>query len=311
MTRILENPDILRSIFEDSTEGVVIIDDSNSILACNPAMQHIFGYELEELIGKSLNLLLPKRYTNHQSHITNYKAAGKSHIMGYGREVSGMHKNGHEVALEVGVSKAYIDGRYILTGIVRDITERKQAQEELKRLALIDPLTNVYNRNFLYTHLQHTLLEAARYNKHFAILFFDLNRFKMANDKYGHSVGDAILVEFVARIKKSIRSSDVLARTGGDEFILIAPTADDITHAAIAKKILETIQEPFTTENHKIEIGVSIGIALYPHDGDAADILIKNADTAMYQAKTKPASSYVLYSSIKQNDTACTSCINH
>ena len=169
---------------------------------------------------------------------------------------------------------------------VMDVTDRKAAEEKIQRLAHYDEVTSLPNRNLMYQHVQHLLARCQRHGGRFAMLFVDLDHFKEINDTQGHAAGDRVLKEVAARLSDCLRDSDMIARFGGDEFIvLIEGTAgrDDITR--IARKICDAVATPFVVNGNAHHVTASIGISVYPEDGTDAETLCKHADMAMYQAK--------------------------
>ncbi len=188
----------------------------------------------------------------------------------------------------------------LLQGIVQDISQLKKAEEEIRFLAFYDGLTGLANRMLFMDRLDQTLADAKRNNHHFALLFLDLDNFKGINDTLGHQIGDLLLKKVAERIKNSTRNTDsatriaapsgqndsVIARLGGDEFTILVPHLKDPEYASlIARRLLRTIPEGYTIEGHEVTITTSIGISIFPEDGTQADILLKNADNAMYHAK--------------------------
>jgi len=195
----------------------------------------------------------------------------------------------------------------IVRGTLRDITEQHEADERIRRLAYFDGLTGLPNRS-LFTHLMvHALAQAARRGTRVALLFIDLDDFKMINDKFGHDAGDDVLTAFAARLTAELRGSDAAgraqppeaaARLGGDEFVvLIEDFADADQVAAMSQRILAATQIPFQAGRERPTIGVSIGIAVFPQDGDSFERLLKCADIAMYAAKQAGKNSYRFFSS--------------
>jgi len=183
-----------------------------------------------------------------------------------------------------------------LVGTVYDITARKQAEEEIKRLAFHDGLTGLANRVLLKERLDLELAHARREGTTLAVLFIDLDRFKLVNDSLGHSVGDWLICEVADRLRGCLRDSDTVARQGGDEFIIVLP---DVKHQGnvkqIADKILRSIQEPYQWEEQELFVSCSIGVALYPVNGETVDDLLKNADAAMYYVKNKGKGAFQFY----------------
>lgn len=184
-----------------------------------------------------------------------------------------------------------------LVAIVVDITDVKEAQEKLRRASLHDPLTGLPNRAMLFEHAAHMLPHASRlHQKHAALLFLDLDRFKPINDLHGHETGDTVLKMIASRLAAMLRSEDVVARLGGDEFVVLL---HDIKDATVAKdaagRIIHAINEPYPIGNLQLALSTSIGIAVFPEDGQDIDTLISNADTAMYQAKQAGRNNYQFY----------------
>jgi len=183
-----------------------------------------------------------------------------------------------------------------LLSITRDITERKAASEHIQHLAHHDALTGLANRALLHERLAQAILLAQRKNEPLAVIFIDLDRFKHVNDSLGHQAGDCLLVEVAQRLQTCVRTSDTLARLGGDEFVLVLldiTGSHDATH--VVQKIFTALQQPFLLEDREVTVTPSIGISLFPEDGRNADELIRNADTAMYQAKEAGRNSFHFY----------------
>ena len=204
----------------------------------------------------------------------------------------------------------------LMEGTVQDITERKQAEDQIRFLAYYDGLTNLPNRSLFMEHMNRVLESARRQQRTFGTLFLDLDRFKRINDTLGHRVGDRLLVEVAERLKKCLRSSDTVARgdplhlgetvarLGGDEFtVLITDIARGEDGAVVARRILEAVNRPFRIDEHEFHISASIGISLFPHDGADMESLLKNADAAMYHAKEAGGGRYQFYNT-SMNATA-------
>ncbi|MFT3930951.1 MAG: EAL domain-containing protein [Spongiibacteraceae bacterium] len=183
-----------------------------------------------------------------------------------------------------------------VSGAVIDITERKLAEQQMQYIATHDALTGLPNRFMFTSLLNHTIDMAARYHNRFAVLFIDLDRFKSINDALGHQAGDQLLVEIAHRISKSVRSSDVLARLSGDEFVVLVPELEDEEAAAVvARKIIAETSRPYMLLGQQCQVTASIGICIYPKDGDNEQLLMKNADAAMYIAKDAGKNNYQFY----------------
>ncbi|MEO6117621.1 MAG: GGDEF domain-containing protein [Methylotenera sp.] len=175
-----------------------------------------------------------------------------------------------------------------MVGTHSDITELKKSEEIIWKQANFDALTGLPNRRMFFDHLDSEIKRMSRANAMFALMFFDLDGFKSVNDQYGHHTGDKLLIEVSNRVSQCIRESDVFARLGGDEFIIIVTGFESPTYVEkVADKILQTLNQPFIFEENTVNISASIGISIYPQDGENEDILINHADSAMYAAKSK------------------------
>ena len=213
-----------------------------------------------------------------------------------------IHKSGRRIPVRVSVNALYdAHGRISgFLGITHDISEQLKAEEKLEQLAYFDQLTQLPNRMLYNDRLNQTIEMAKRHNAHFSIFFLDLDKFKFVNDNYGHEVGDKLLIHVAEVISHCIRKSDTVARLGGDEFTVILPGIDShydkLAVGLLAEKIIEKLCEDIIIDNHTLQIGVSIGISIYPQDGDEAVSLNKHADIAMYHAKDHGRGRYFFYS---------------
>jgi len=178
--------------------------------------------------------------------------------------------------------------------VARDITERKKAEAQIHQLAYYDFLTHLPNRRLLLDRLKQSLVQAKRYQRSVAVMFLDLDRFKLINDTLGHDVGDELLKAVATRLNACVRSGDTVARQGGDEFIIVlAEVAQPPDAALVAEKIIGTLRQPISVNGHELQITTSIGISLFPVNGtDDAQELMKKADTAMYAAKEAGRNGY-------------------
>jgi diguanylate cyclase (GGDEF)-like protein/PAS domain S-box-containing protein len=211
-------------------------------------------------------------------------------------EIRIRRRDGQERWLDYSAGVIEYGGRSAVLGTAFDVTERKRAEEQIRTLAYHDTLTGLPNRLLFHDRLQVAVAQAHRAGGHLALLFLDLDRFKVINDSLGHGLGDRLLQEVGLRLRGSLREGDTVSRLGGDEFTLLLPGIGRAVDAAkVAEKILETLREPIRVEGHDLFVTASIGIALYPEDGAGAEALVKNADTAMYRAKEQGRDNYQLY----------------
>lgn len=272
-------------------DGIGILDEQLEFTYANEALAHLFGFaEPESLLGRSLcDIYEPPEQVR---FITTIVPAVRQQGRWRG-EAAGLRRDGTVFPQEVSLTSIG-SGRMVC--VVRDITERTYAEEQIKHLAYHDALTALPNRLLFKDRLTVALSQAQRTHSRLAVLFLDLDRFKFINDSLGHNVGDHLLQAAALRVQSCVRDSDSVARLGGDEFtILLANLSRSEDAAPIAEKILDSIRQPFEIEGHEFYISTSVGISLYPEDGGDADSLIKNADTAMYQAKELGRDNFQLF----------------
>ena len=181
--------------------------------------------------------------------------------------------------------------------IARDITQSKESQARIRYLAHYDPLTGLPNRTLLADRMKSAIADAARYSFRFALLFVDLDRFKLVNDSLGHEIGDKLLKIVAERMHSSVRATDTVSRMGGDEFIVLlsqVPSAE--VAARVAEKLIEAVSQPYKIEQHELVVTASIGISIYPDDGREAGSLMRSADASMYSAKEAGRNQYQFHS---------------
>ncbi|HEX5804163.1 MAG TPA: EAL domain-containing protein [Azospira sp.] len=290
-----ENEETIRlwaTVFENSGEAVMITDPQNRIISVNQAFTHITGYAPGEVIGENPSKLGSGRHDATFFAEMWRRLSGSGHWQG---EIWDRRKSGEIYPKWLGIS-AVRDTHDRLThyvAVFSDISERKAAQERIEYLARHDPLTGLPNRATLADRLEQALAHAARTQTRIAMLFLDLDRFKTINDSLGHPVGDALLQELTRRLKGAVRETDTVSRLGGDEFVILAGELNDPEMAgSIAGKILAAVHQPFVIDGHRLLTSISIGIALYPDDGDDFGTLLKKADIAMYHAKDAGRNTY-------------------
>ncbi len=284
-----------RTLVESSTDAILMLDRERNVVTCNQAFLALFGYRKGEVEGKSIRIIHPS-----MDSFRSYGEAAYTLVERVGslrEEWDFMRKDGTIFLAEIVTSPIRApDGTatgYIC--IIRDITERKRAEEELEYMATHDALSGLPNRTLFTDRLSMALIQARRSQKTLAVMMLDLDYFKDVNDSLGHSVGDHLLRAVGNRLRELLRQGDTVARIGGDEFLLLLPEIARVEDAiTIAQKILEGFRSPFVLNDHEIYITASIGIAIYPDDDDA-DILIKNADAAMYCAKDKGRDTFERY----------------
>ncbi|HUP62661.1 MAG TPA: PAS domain S-box protein [Thermoanaerobaculia bacterium] len=277
-----------------SMDGIGILDHRLDFTYVNDSLAKLFGYHKPaELLGKSLCDL----YEPHEQVrlITTIMPVVQQRGRWRG-EATGLRRDGANFPQEISLTAISGDG---IVCVVRDITERTYAEEQIKHLAYHDALTNLPNRLLFKDRVTVALSHAQRQRTPLAVLFLDLDRFKVINDSLGHNIGDQLLQAVSTRVQACVRDSDTVARLGGDEFTVLLPSLQRSEDAApVAEKIIEAIRHPFTIEGREFFITTSIGISLFPEDGTDAEALIKNADTAMYQAKELGRDNYQLFNAV-------------
>lgn len=280
------------TVIETAPEPVVVYDAEGQISYLNSAFSRVFGWTLKETRGQEINFV-PTESLPETRWISTKIARGEA-ISGI--ETYRLTRDGDKV--EVSISGAgFFDSQGTLQGSIitlQNIADRRQSEEDIKFLAYHDTLTGLPNRTSFYMRLEDELIQSqgrAGRNRRavrdkWALLFLDLDKFKDINDTLGHDVGDELLKLVATRLKQRLRKSDYVFRLGGDEFtVLLNNLTRDTDVAKVAKKLQDEIAKPFHIKNHELHISVSIGISLYPDDGEDVETLVKNADMAMYAAK--------------------------
>ncbi len=302
------------ALSETTSDAILQINDDFTIQFANTAIESVFGYSSNELKGGSFSLLFPPPvYKRYQSTFKKYFIIDDKHREAKSLtnviEILGQTRKGEIIPLEISFGNSRsVAGARILTCIVRDITERKKTERKLKYLAYHDRLTDLGNRDFFNISLVNFLTLVKRSEDAMgALLFLDLDGFKKVNDTLGHNIGDMILMECARRLSNCLRESDIvyrfsdddnypakskedLFRFGGDEFVILLTNLQKPTDAAVvAQKIIDTVKRPYFVKEYKtisrITLGVSIGIAMIPANGNDPTSLISSADVAMYKAK--------------------------
>jgi diguanylate cyclase (GGDEF)-like protein/PAS domain S-box-containing protein len=273
------------TVFDSSPVAIVVTDANGFILRVNQAFTQLSGYSALEARGRKANLLRSGRHDDAFYAELWESIIQRGHWSG---EIWNRHRNGQIRRHELNITAVLDDRNQIVSfvGLLQDVTERYDQQEEMRHLATHDQLTGLANRNLLMEQLISSLALARRQDTRVALLFIDLNRFKPVNDRYGHSVGDALLQAVAERLRSVVRESDTLCRQGGDEFVLLLPNAPDLEQLrTMATKLQMELTRPYENLPADLSVSASFGIARWPDHAEDADGLLEAADNAMYAAK--------------------------
>lgn len=301
MTARLEQSERLhRFLVEQSPDLIYTLDNQGRFVFVNGRVETLLGYTREELLGQHFSVIVHEDDIEQAHYAFGERRIGERATSNFevrlrnkqnsvrnfdNRMIVAILSSQGIYAADNGNNQAQFIGT---SGVARDITERKRAEETIAFQAFHDLLTGLPNRTLFLDRLELSITQARRRNQRLGVMFLDIDRFKLINDTYGHPEGDRLLKEFATRVRHCLRSGDTLARQGGDEFTVLLPdiaSAEDV--AVIARKMLAELKRPFTIAERDFVATVSIGIAVYPEDGETPDELIRNADIAMYQTKAQ------------------------
>ncbi len=294
----------LSQAVEQSPSGVVIVDTHGIIEYVNRSFIEMHGYDPGELLGRDFAELITQQSPSQRTHqLRDALASGGS----WRGELHTRRKDGHTIWEYVSLSLIQPEpatdaslgasaGQPHFLVMLEDITVRKEYEQKLMRQASFDELTKLPNRLLAFDRLSVALADARRNNSRVALFFIDLDNFKNVNDTLGHFAGDALLIEAAGRLQSCLRESTTLARFGGDEFILVMPELDSPNSARVlAQRILKVLQHPFHIHGRELFISASIGITICPDDGETTQVLLQNADAAMYRSKDQGKNAYSFF----------------
>ena len=288
-----------RSIFENAIEGIYQTTPSGSYLNFNPALARIYGYDSPEDLIRGISDIQKQLYVDpdkRQEFVSMMQAQGSVQHF----EAQVYRKNGDIIWITENAREVRdADGQLMFyEGTVEDITERKNYEQQIEYQATHDSLTGLPNRTLLADRLQQCISFADRFNTKVAVAFVDLDQFKLINDSMGHHIGDELLVAMAERLAGCVRESDTVVRLGGDEFVLLITSlqkVEDISQSM--QRVLAAIAQPFMINSWDYAVSCSIGVSIYPDDGNDFNTLLKHADTAMYKAKQAGRNNFQFYTS--------------
>jgi len=281
-----ERERILSAITDSARDAIVMLDGQGKVVFWNPAAEQLFGYSREEVLGRELHrLLVPNEelYRACKKALKHFQLTGEGNIVGKTIEFKGRHKDGQEIYVELSLSPLKIKDAWHAVGILRDISERKKMEEQLYRLSITDPLTNVYNRRFFMQMLKQEIQRAQRTGRSFSVIMLDLDHFKSVNDRFGHAAGDLVLKTIAEAVSKRIRKTDSLARWGGEEFIILLPETPVDGATNLAEELCASLSS--LTVPGVGHVTASFGVAGYV-PSDTVDTITMRADNMLYEAKT-------------------------
>ena len=289
----------IAAIAFESHEATVVTNANTIILRINAAFTELTGYSAEECIGQKINFFRSghhdKAFYTEMWDVINHEGTWQG-------EIWDRRKNGEVYPkwLTITAVKNKVGEVTHYVGSQADITERKATEKMMCDLAYYDPLTTLPNRRLLYDRIEYSIAIAQRQKKKLAVLMLDLDRFKAVNDSFGHLAGDELLQQVALRLSACLRESDTVARLGGDEFVILLENITQLSDASlIAENVITALSTSFNlTQNENVSIGTSVGISLYPQDGDNPITLIANADAALYQAKSNGRGCFVYFSKL-------------
>ncbi|MGE3909812.1 MAG: putative bifunctional diguanylate cyclase/phosphodiesterase [Chloroflexota bacterium] len=286
------------AILGSALDGIMDLDDDGYVTEMNPAAEKMFARTQDDLRGRHLTeLVFPDEEREfRRRELTRAFASGHGALLDNRIETAAMHSNGGWFPVELAVTRIDLKGRPGYTAFLRDLSERKRIEGELTRLAFHDTLTGLPNRALFADRLQQALARAGRRQHGLAVMFLDLDNFKIVNDSIGHEAGDQLLIAVAERLGVCLRPEDTIARFGGDELaILVEGVVDEAEVIAIANRIATALKRPVSLSGHEVFVTASIGIALRTSATEDADGLLRKADLAMYRAKSAGKAQHALF----------------
>jgi diguanylate cyclase (GGDEF)-like protein/PAS domain S-box-containing protein len=286
-----------RGLLEAAPDAMVVVNQGGEIVLLNVQAEKQFGYRRDELLGQKVKSIIPEGFAERLvADALRSPADALAQQIGTGIELSGRRKDGSEFPIEIMLSPVQTIDGMLVTAAIRDVSVVRAMSLQMVYAAQHDSLTDLPNRMLLNDRLSQAIALASRYKRNVAVLFLDVDGFKHINDSLGHSIGDQLLQSIAKRLAGCIRGSDTVSRQGGDEFVVLlseVEQADDV--ATTARRMLQAVAETQSVGQHELHVTASIGVSVFPDDGLDPETLVKNADTAMYQAKEHGRQSYQFF----------------
>jgi diguanylate cyclase (GGDEF)-like protein/PAS domain S-box-containing protein len=286
-----------RGLLEAAPDAMVVVNQSGEIVLLNRQAEKQFGYHRDELIGQKVKNIIPEGFGERlMEDATRTEEEALAQQIGTGIGLTGQRKDGSEFPIEIMLSPLESAEGILVTAAIRDVSAARGIAQQMTHAAQHDFLTGLPNRTLLNDRASQAIAFAQRHKQKVAVLFLDLDGFKHINDSLGHPVGDKLLQSIAKCLVNRIRDADTISRQGGDEFVVLLSGVKRSEDAAItARRLLQVVAEAHSIDQHDLHVTASIGVSVYPDDGPDAETLIKNADTAMYQAKENGRQKYQFF----------------
>jgi diguanylate cyclase (GGDEF)-like protein/PAS domain S-box-containing protein len=286
-----------RGLLEAAPDAMVVVNQRGEIVLLNVQAEKQFGYRRDELIGQKVKNIIPEGFAERLiADALRSTEDALSQQIGTGIELTGRRRDGSEFPIEIMLSPLESAEEILVTAAIRDITTRRKAEAQMIHSSEHDFLTGLPNRMLLNDRVNQAIRLAGRYRRKVAVLFLDLDGFKHINDSLGHPVGDKLLQSIAKRLLDCVRGSDTVSRQGGDEFVVLLSEEEHSEDASMTvRRMLQAVAEAHSVDQHDLHVTSCVGVSVYPDDGLDAETLIKNADTAMYQAKENGPQTYQFF----------------
>lgn len=284
-----------RAVLEGSTDAVAVVNQSGQLVEFNSPAADLFGWQREDVLGWNIRDFMPAQIVEvHAEVFEDDKVAS----IWNSRRLKVKGHDSREIVMEVRFGFINLPTRRLCSITMRDVSERERQEDQMAKASLYDALTELPNRSQFHERLSQLMAISNRYSKLLGVLFIDLDKFKEINDTHGHNVGDRVLKEIARRLQHSIRDSDTVARLGGDEFVaLLYDLRSSEDARLVAERFIAACEKPVVVNDRSLELSASIGIAIYPDGAKDKEILLRQADDAMYHAKRAGGGRYSFFSS--------------